>query len=347
MTMIELRSDTCTLPTKEMREAMARAEVGNDGFGEDTTVNMLEEKAAELLGKESALFVASGTMGNLLANMTHGREGNEVIFEADNHALTNEFGGVSTIAHRIPRSMRGTRGALALEDIESMMRAPGSAMSTGLIWLENSHNNAGGTCLDQQYIQSVCDLAHASGVPVHMDGARLFNAAAAVGLSAKEIVAPVDSVMFCISKGLCAPAGSILVGSKKFIEQARHNRKRLGGQMRQAGILAAAGIVALEQMVNRLHEDNDNAKMMAQELADISSLGVIPALVETNIVLMNLNSALAGRAKEFAAALKKEGVNVNVRAASVIRLVTSNEVSRESAQKAVRTIKQVEKELLR
>lgn len=347
MEMIELRSDTCTLPTKEMREAMARAEVGNDGFGEDATVNALEEKAAELLGKEAALFTASGTMGNLLANMTHGHETNEVIFEADNHALTNEFGGVSTIAHRVPRSMRGIRGALMLEDIKSMMRTPGSAVSTGLIWLENTHNNAGGTCLDQQYIRSVCDLAHAGGVPVHMDGARLFNAAAAVGRSAKDIVAPVDSVMFCISKGLCAPVGSILVGSKKFIKQARHNRKRLGGQMRQAGILAAAGIVAIEQMIDRLREDNDNAKMMAEALADMPLLGVSPALVETNIVLLNLNGALTGKAKEFAAALSKEGVNVNVRAASVIRLVTNKDVSREAAQKAVYAIQQVEKELLK
>lgn len=234
-----------------------------------------------------------------------------------------------------------------LEDIKSMMRTPGSAVSTGLIWLENTHNNAGGTCLDQQYIQSVCDLAHAGGVPVHMDGARLFNAAAAVGRSAKDIVAPVDSVMFCISKGLCAPVGSILVGSKKFIKQARHNRKRLGGQMRQVGILAAAGIVAIEQMIDRLREDNDNAKMMAEALADMPLLGVSPALVETNIVLLNLNGALTGKAKEFAAALSKEGVNVNVRAASVIRLVTNKDVSREAAQKAVYAIQQVEKELLK
>lgn len=345
MKMIELRSDTCTLPTQAMREAMAKAEVGNDGFSEDVTVRMLEEKAAEIFGKEAALFAASGTMGNLLANMTHGKETNEVIFEADNHALTNEFGGVSTIANRIPRSMRGTRGVLALDDIRSMIRSPGSAVNTGLIWLENTHNNAGGVCLSQTYIQEVCDLAHANGIPVHMDGARIFNAAAATKTGVKDMVAPVDSVMFCISKGLCAPVGSLLVGSKEFIRQARHNRKRLGGQMRQAGIIAAAGIVAFDQMICRLGEDNDNAKMIAEALSEIPPLGVDPTLVETNIVLLELNGKLLGRAKEFAAGLKKKLVNVNVRSESTIRLVTSKEVTTEDAKKVINIIKETEKEI--
>lgn len=342
--LIELRSDTCTLPTQAMRDAMAKAEVGNDGFREDKTINELEEKTAALLGKEAALFVSSGTMGNLIANMTHGKEGNEVIMEVGNHALNNEFGGVSTIAHRIPRSTPGIKGAIPIENIRALIRTPGSAVETGLIWLENTHNNAGGTCLSLDYINDVCSLAHSYQIPVHMDGARLFNAVAATGISAKEITASVDSVMFCLSKGLCAPVGSMLVGSNEFINAARHNRKRLGGQMRQAGILAAAGIVAIEQMIDRLQEDNANAKMMAEALASNPSLGVDSSLVETNIVLLNLNGNLKGKAKEFSAAAKKNGVSVNVRSASTIRLVTNHDVSVEDAKNAILAIQKTEKE---
>lgn len=345
MKMIELRSDTCTLPTQEMREAMARAEVGNDGFGEDTTVNLLEEKSAALLGKEAALFVASGIMGNLIANMSHGCEGNEVIMESSNHALNNEFGGVSTIAHRIPRSMAGVGGILSLDDIRGLMRTPGSAVETGLVWLENTHNNAGGTCLAPQYINDVCALAHSKGVSVHMDGARLFNAVIATGTEVKDLVAPVDSVMFCLSKGLCAPVGSMLVGSKDFIKKARHNRKRLGGQMRQAGIIAAAGIVALDRMIDRLQEDHDNAKLIAGALAGVPELGVDPSVVQTNIVLLELNGRLAGKAKELAAAAKSQGVSVNVRGASTIRLVTNKDVSNEDAKMAALIIEKIAKEI--
>ena len=344
MEMIELRSDTCTLPTQEMRDAMAKAEVGNDGFSEDPTVNALEEKAAALLGKEASLFVASGTMGNLIANMSHGCEGNEVIMESGNHALNNEFGGVSTIAHRIPRSMAGVDGALSLSNLRSLMRTPGGSVETGLVWLENTHNNAGGICRAPQYITDVCDLAHSKGVPVHMDGARLFNAVIATGVDVKNLVAPVDSVMFCLSKGLCAPVGSMLVGSKDFIEKARHNRKRLGGQMRQAGVIAAAGIVALDRMINRLQDDHDNAKLMSSALSEFPELGVDPNLVQTNIVLLELNGKLAGKSKEFATLLKEQGVSVNVRAASTIRLVTNKDVTTEDAKTAISIIEKTAKE---
>lgn len=341
--LIELRSDICTLPTQAMRDAMAKAEVGNDGFGEDPTVNELEEKSAELMGKEAALFVSSGTMGNLIANMTHGIEGNEVIMEAGSHVLNNEFGSVSTIAHRIPRSLPGFRGVIPIENIRGLMRSPGSVIETGLIWLENTHNNAGGICMPINYIKDVCALAHGSKIPIHMDGARIFNASAATGFSAREIAEPVDSVMFCLSKGLCAPVGSILAGSKDFIKAARQNRKRLGGQMRQAGILAAAGIVAIEQMIDRLHIDNYNAKMMAKALAEIPSLGVDYVNVETNIILLKLNGKLAGMAKEFAIAVKENGVSVNVRSTSNIRLVANNNVSTEDAKAAVLAIRKTER----
>lgn len=345
MKMIDLRSDTCTLPTQEMRDAMAKAEVGNDGFGEDPSMNLLEEKAAELMGKEAALFAASGTMGNLLANMTHGKECDEVIMEAGSHALNNEFGGVSTIANRIPRSLRGVNGAIPVEEIRSLIRTSGGTVETGLIWLENSHNNAGGVCLNSKYIADVCNLAHSYGVPVHVDGARIFNASAALGISAKELCAPVDSVMFCLSKGLSCPVGSMLVGSKEFIKRARHNRKRLGGQMRQAGVLATAGIVALNHMIDRLREDNENAHFLAASLQAISELGIDMSKVETNIVLFNLEGKLKGKAKEIGFALKKENILVNVRGDSIIRVVTHKDVTKEDAKTAVMKIAEITKEM--
>jgi len=310
-----------------MRKAMYEAEVGNDGNKEDPTVNKLEEKSASLMGKEAALFISSGTMGNLIANMSYGKECNEVIMESGHHSLNNEFGGVSAIAHRIPRSMQGIKGKLPLEDIKRMMRAPGSDISTGLIWLENTHNNAGGVCLPLQYINDVCDLAHASNIPVHIDGARIFNAAAALKVSAKELCASADSVMFCLSKGLACPIGSMLVGSKEFISRARFNRKRLGGQTRQAGIIAAAGLVALDQMIDRLVEDNMNAHYLAEQLSVIPELGIDLDSTQTNMVFLNLSGKLMNRAKEFAALLKEEDVSVNVRDVSTVRLVTHKDVS--------------------
>jgi len=288
MKTIDLRSDTVTQPTAEMRQAMAEAEVGDDVFGEDPTVNRLEAMAAERLAKEAALFVVSGTMGNLVALLAHCGRGDEVIVGDRSHTYLYEQGGMSALGGMMARSIPNQPdGTLRMEDIEGAIRSDNVHFPrTRLICLENTHNMCNGTPLAADYTAQVADLVHRRGLHVHLDGARIFNAAAALGVDARDLVAPVDSVMFCLSKGLCAPVGSLLCGDAGFIAEARRARKVVGGGMRQAGILAAAGVVALEQMTDRLVEDHARARRLAEGLAEMPELAVAPA--ESNILFFEL-----------------------------------------------------------
>jgi threonine aldolase len=293
MQVVDLRSDTVTLPSDEMREAMAHAELGDDVFGEDPTVNRLERMAAERVGKEAALLVASGTMGNLASILTHCRRGEEVILGDQSHTFLYEGGGIAALGgihpHTIPNQPNGT---LRLEDIEAAIRPDNVHFPrTRLICLENTHNRCYGAPLTPQYTASVAALARRHGLSVHLDGARLFNAAASLGVDVKELAEPVDSLSFCLSKGLAAPVGSVICGSKAFIGETRRARKILGGGMRQAGVLAAAGIVALEKMVDRIQEDHDNAARLAHGITRVNGLAIDLANVHTNIVYFDVAAA--------------------------------------------------------
>lgn len=289
---IDLRSDTVTQPTPEMREAMYRAELGDDVFGDDPTINRLEEIAAAKLGKEAAVFVASGTMGNLASLLTHCHRGEEVIVGDQAHIFRYEAGGSSALGgiaqFQIPNNPDGT---LALDKVEAAIRGSDQHEArTRLIALENTHNRCGGAVLPVSHMQQVRELADKHHLKVHLDGARIFNAAVALGVDVKAITQHVDSVTFCLSKGLSAPAGSVICGSREFIAQARRYRKMLGGGMRQAGVLAAAGIVALEKMVDRLAEDHVNARRLAEGLADTPGVTIDLDRVQTNILFFNLTS---------------------------------------------------------
>jgi len=320
---IDLRSDTVTLPTPHMREAMYRAEVGDDVYGEDPTVNRLEAMAAERMGKEAALFVVSGTMGNLVALLTHCGRGDEIILGDRSHTFLYEAGGSAALGgiHHwaLPNQPDGT---LRLEDIEAAIRPDNVHFPrTRLICLENTHNRCGGAVLTPEYLDAVGALARRHGLAVHLDGARIFNAAIALGVDVRELTRSVDSVMFCLSKGLSAPVGSLLCGTKEFIAEARRARKILGGGMRQAGVIAAAGIVALEEMVDRLREDHANARRLAEGLAEIPGLAVDLERVQTNIVIFDL-TAEGVTAQEVVARLGEEGVKMGVIGPRQIRAVT-------------------------
>ena len=291
---IDLRSDTVTQPTPEMREAMARAALGDDVFGDDPTVNRLEEIAAAKLGKAAAVFVASGTMGNLTSLLTHCRRGEEVIVGDQAHIFRYEAGGSSALGgiaqFQIPNNPDGT---LPLDRVEAAIRGSDQHEArTRLIALENTHNRCGGTVLPLEYMKQVRELADQHNLKVHLDGARIFNAAVALGVDVKAITQHADSVTFCLSKGLSAPIGSVICGSQDFIAQARRYRKMLGGGMRQAGVLAAAGIVALEKMIDRLAEDHANARRLAEGLADMPGVTIDLDRVQTNIIYFNLTSGV-------------------------------------------------------
>jgi threonine aldolase len=322
MKIIDLRSDTVTQPTPAMREAMYRAEVGDDVFGEDPTVNRLEQMAAEGLGKEAALFVVSGTMGNLVALLTHCGRGDEVILGDRSHTFLFEQGGMAALGgitpHPIPNQPDGT---LRLENIEGAIRGDDAHFPrTRLVCLENTHNMCNGTPLTAEYTAQVARLARVHGLRVHLDGARIFNAAAALGVDAQELVRDVDSVMFCLSKGLCAPVGSLLCGSADFIAEARRARKVVGGGMRQAGVLAAAGIVALEEIVPRLAEDHVRARRLAEGLAEIPGVEVAP--VTTNILYFWLTEEVLKTQEEVVAGLAEQGVLLLGRLEGRFRAVT-------------------------
>ncbi|MBS3751501.1 MAG: low-specificity L-threonine aldolase [Anaerolineales bacterium] len=324
MQMIDLRSDTVTKPTPEMREAMASAQVGDDVYGEDPTINRLEAYAAELLGKEAALFVPSGTMGNLAAVLTHCRRGDEIILGDSAHTFLFEVGGVSALGgvqtHPVPNQADGT---LRLEDIKNAIRPQNIHYpTTRLITLENTHNRCGGVPLTLDYMEKVGAFAQEQGLQVHLDGARIFNAAEALDVDVRQLVEPVDSVMFCLSKGLAAPVGSLLCGREGFINRARKTRKQLGGGMRQAGILAAAGLVALQKMRLRLAEDHARAKRLAEGLRRVSGLDMEPTPPPTNMVYCSLEEGIPYAGEEIAGFLEKEGVLVGVTAKRRFRLVT-------------------------
>jgi threonine aldolase len=285
MKIIDLRSDTVTHPTQEMREAMYRAEVGDDVFGEDPTINRLEEMAAARMGKQAALFTPSGTMSNLLAVLSQTRHGDEIIVGSEAHVFWNEVGGAAAIGGVSLRTvLNKPDGTMDIHEVESAVRSLNIHYPpTTLLCIENTHNRCGGSVLTPEYTADICKMAHGHGLKVHLDGARIFNAEVALGVPAATLAAPVDSVCFCLSKGLSAPVGSLLCGSKEFVERARKLRKMVGGGMRQAGIIAAAGIVALEKEVGRLAEDHAHAKRLADGIAAIKGMSV--ELVATNIVM--------------------------------------------------------------
>lgn len=327
--MIDLRSDTVTKPTAEMREAMAAADVGDDVFGEDPTVNELQRRAAERLGKEAALFVPTGTMGNQIAIACHTKRGDEVVCESRSHILDYEMAGMSLLSGVMPRAVPGRDGGrLAWEDVRAAIRPQTTYNArTGLVALENTHNLAGGTVLPLETMREIADGAHDLGLPVHLDGARVFNAAAALGCDVAEVVAPVDSVMFCLSKGLAAPVGSMVAGTREFVEKAWLVRKTFGGGMRQVGVLAAAGIVALEKMSSRLADDHANARALATALAGIPGIVLDPESVQTNIVIFELEEGVRD-APSLVAAIREEGILAIAFGGRKIRLVTHNDVSR-------------------
>jgi threonine aldolase len=343
---IDLRSDTVTLPSPAMRQAMAEAELGDDVYGEDPTINHLEEMAAERLGKEAALFVASGTMGNLVALLTYCGRGDEVILGDRSHTFVNEAGGCAALGgihpHPIPNQPDGT---LDLGDIGAAIRGDNIHYPrTRLICLENTHNYCGGTVLSAEYTAQVGTLARKHGLALHMDGARVFDAAVALGVEAAELVREVDTVMFCLSKGLSAPVGSVLCGSRDFIHEARRARKIVGGGMRQAGILAAAGIVALEEMVGRLAEDHANARRLAEGLAGLEGISLNLDSVHTNMIFFDLT---AGRisAWEFVERLDREGVRLLNLGPRTMRMVTHYGISAGDIDDALSVIKRVMREM--
>jgi threonine aldolase len=307
---IELRSDTFTLPTPAMRRAMADAEVGDDQYGEDPTVNRLERRSAEIVGKEAGVYVASGMLGNLCGVLSQTERGDEVILGDLAHIYQNEMGASFVLGSIQPRLVPNHAGLPALEDIEGAIRPAGMYPRTSLVCLENTHNNCGGSVITAQETLAVADLAHSRGLRVHLDGARIFNAAVALGVDARDLCAPVDTVQFCFSKGLAAPVGSILCGSAETIAKARRVRKLLGGAMRQAGVIAAAALIGLEEMRDRLADDHRNAKAFAKGLAQIRGIRIDPDRVVTNIVSFEVDPAWM-EPGAFAKACAENGLRVS------------------------------------
>jgi threonine aldolase len=341
---IDLRSDTVTLPSPAMREAVYRAELGDDVFGEDPTTNRLEKMAAERMGKEAALLVASGTMGNLVCTLTHCRRGEEVILGDRSHTFLYEAGGMSTLGGIHPHTLSNQPdGTMRLEDIEGAIRGNNVHFPrTRLICLENTHNRCYGSALTSEYIDSVSALAKEHGLSVHLDGARIFNAAVALGVDVKELTANVDSLSFCLSKGLSAPVGSVVCGSSEFIAEARRARKVLGGGMRQAGVIAAAGITALQEMVDRLAEDHENARRLAEGVAGIGGLSIEPAKVQTNIIYFELDEERM-TPKELVTELNKTGVKLLAVGPRRLRAVTHYGISAEDIDLTVKALGEVMK----
>jgi threonine aldolase len=338
---VDLRSDTVTLPTPEMRRAMADAEVGDDVYGEDPTVNRLEARASEIFGKPAALFVPTGCMGNLISIKVWTHHGDEVICEERSHVNLYELASMSAVAGCMPRIARAEDGILTWKGIEAVIRPKIYYDSqTALVCLENSSNMAGGTVYTTAQINDICDRAHEAGLKVHLDGARVFNAAAALGQDVAAIAGKVDSVMFCLSKGLGAPVGSMVVGSREFIDKARIYRKMLGGGMRQAGVIAAAGLVALEKSPSRLHFDHKNARRLAQGIAKIPGFVIDPAKVRTNIVIFDC-SKTGKTAVEWCDILYKRGVWAQDTALHSVRLVTHCDVDEAGIERALTVLQEV------
>jgi threonine aldolase len=336
---VDLRSDTVTRPTAEMRRAMAEAEVGDDVYAEDPTVNRLEERAAAIFGREAALFVPSGSMGNLISIKVWTHHGEEVICDERSHVNLYELASMSAIAGCMPRVARGEDGILSWKAIEAAIRPKIYYDSqSALVCIENTHNMAGGTLYPTSVVEEICDRAHAAGLKVHLDGARIFNAAVALGESVAQMTRKVDSVMFCLSKGLGAPVGSLIAGSRAFIAKARICRKMFGGGMRQAGVIAAAGLIALEKSPLRLHEDHANARRLAEGLAAIPGLRMDPAKVKTNIVIFGCERS-GKTAVEICAALRKHGIWALDAASFSVRFVTHCDVDRDGIERTLAALK--------
>lgn len=339
MRFIDLRSDTVTVPTEAMKKAMFYAEVGDDVYGDDPTVNELEAFAAKLVGKEAALFVPSGTFGNQLALLTHCKRGDEVIVGDDSHIVVHEVGAAAVIAGVQLRTLKSNKGELDPNEVESKIRGIDIHFpDTGLICLENAHSN--GRVISLENMQSIYLVARKHNLPVHLDGARLFNAAAHLKVDAKEITQYCDSVMFCLSKGLCAPVGSILAGSKEFINKARRGRKLMGGGLRQAGFLAAAGLIALKEMVSRLSEDHENALYMANELAKIPGIKVSIEDVHIDMVYFNV-SETGCNTDRLVEQFYTRGIKINPAENDEFRFVTNYWIRKDDVDFAVSTLREL------
>ncbi len=339
--LIDLRSDTVTQPSSKMRAAMAQAEVGDDVYGEDPTVNHLERRAAEVLGKEAVLFVPTGTMGNTIGIKLHTNHGEEVICDSRSHILDWELSMLAWFSGCLVRPIPSADGILTWSQIETVLRPAGPHNApTTLISLENTHNMGGGAVYPQEIVDEVCAEAHTRGLKVHMDGARAFNAAVALNSPVSRIVRDVDSVMCCLSKGLGAPVGSLLAGEREAMERGRLYRKRLGGGMRQAGILAAAGLIALEESPQRLHEDHQNACFIAENVALLPGIRLDASRVRTNIIIFDI-SGLGLTAVEFSRALKERGVLANGISPTQIRMVTHCDVTRQDCERAITAMDEI------
>ena len=341
---IDLRSDTVTKPTAEMRVAMASAEVGDDVYSEDPTINLLEARAAEIFGREAAIFVPTGSMGNQIALRLHTQQGQEVVCESRAHVMDWEMGMAAVFSGCQLRTVVGQRGVLRWRDVEPALATTGLyyKAQTGLLWVENTHNMAGGTVTPLAVMQELVAGARDRGLPIHLDGARVFNAATALNTDVATLTRGFDTVNFCLSKGLCAPVGSMLVGTAEHIRKARPLRKALGGGMRQAGILAAAGLIAIEGMPKRLHEDHANAKLLASALSTVEGLRIDPADVETNIVIFSVETD----AVALVTSIKEHGVLASAIGPRAVRLVTHRDVDSAACRHAAEVISQVAAETL-
>ncbi len=339
MRYIDIRSDTVTQPTQEMRDAMFKAEVGDDVYDEDPTMKKLEEYAAEIVGKEDALFVPSGTFGNQLSIFTHCERGNEVILDDSCHIVVHEVGAASVIAGVQLRTINSDNGVMSPKDIKNRIRKEEEDLhfpSTGLICLENAHSN--GRVIPLENMKEISEIAHENGIPVHLDGARVFNAATYLNVDPREITQYCDSVMFCLSKGLCAPVGSLLAGSKDFIQKAKKKRKLMGGGLRQAGFLAAAGLVGLEKMRFRLKEDHENARYLGEKLSEIPEISVNLDDIHINMVFFTINEDINFR--EMVSFFLEKGIKINPPENGKFRFVTNYWVSKKDVDYIVETMKE-------
>jgi len=335
---IDLRSDTVTLPTKEMLEEIIHAKLGDDVYGEDPAVNQLQELAAEKMGKEAALLVPSGTQANLISLMSNCKRGDEVILESESHIYWYEVAGISAIAGLLPWPIKTSSGAFSPNELEAVIRPKNIHYpESTLICLENTHNRHGGTIITPNQLKAISYVAKKHSIRFYLDGARIFNAAVGLGVDPKEFTKHVDNLMFCLSKGLSCPVGSLIVGNQEFIEKARKTRKLLGGGMRQAGIIAAPGIIALEKMTARLKTDHENAKSLAEMLSKINGIQIDPKKTQTNIVIFNLNSSVIYD-NEFIQELKENGVLALTQGKNEVRLVTHMGIEKEHIEKTATAI---------
>ena len=345
MDSIDLRSDTVSWPTPAMREAMAHAQVGDDVWGDDPTVKRLQEMAAERTGKQAALFVPSGTMANLVSALAHCGRGDELILGDQSHTFRYEAGGISAVGSIHPHTLRNhPDGTIALEDVEAAIRPAGNPHfpRTAAIFVENTHNICGGAAIPPSYFRALRHLADRHGIAIHLDGARIFNAAIALGCSVTDITQHVDTVSFCLSKGLCAPVGSLVCGPANLIDRANRMRKVLGGGMRQAGIIAAAGIVALDQMADRLADDHRNARRLAEGLAQIRGIEIDPASVQTNLVFFGLSADIPIDPQRLIQRLDMEhNVKIGSRGGRRFRVVTHYWITPERVELAIHAFRAV------